>query len=77
MRRVISKFIQLMKKIIIEFNFYNRYKKFKKVLNMIIENEIIYVSDNLGYLYAFHYKKQNLIWAKNYKVPFRSNIKSI
>ncbi len=63
-------------KIIIEFNFYhNRYKKFKKVLNMIIENEIIYVADNLGYLYAFHYKKNKILWAKNYKVPFRSNIK--
>ena len=44
-------------------------------MNTIIENEIIYVSDNLGYLYSFNIKTNNLIWAKNYKVPFRSNLK--
>ena len=40
-------------KIIQEFNFYKKkYKKIKKNLNLILENNIIYVSDNLGYLYA-------------------------
>ena len=64
------------KKIILKFNFYKKkYKKIKKNLNTIIENEIIYVSDNLGYLYSFNIKTNNLIWAKNYKVPFRSNLK--
>ena len=60
----------------IKFNFYK--KKFKnkaKILYKIIENNIIYVSDNLGYLYAYNYIDNNLLWAKNYKIPFRSNLK--
>ena len=42
---------------------------------MIIQNDVIYVSDNLGYLYSYDYIKDKVIWAKNYKVPFRSNLK--
>ena len=42
---------------------------------MIVENNVIYVSDNLGYLYAYNYNKQKILWAKNYKIPFRSNLK--
>ena len=61
-----------------KFNFYKKkFKKIKKVLNLIVENNIIYVSDNIGYLYAYDYKKNKIIWAKNYKVPFRSNLKII
>ena len=64
------------KKIIYKFNFYKKkYKKIKKKLNLIIEKDIIYVSDNIGYLYAFNYKYNKLVWAKNYKIPFRSNLK--
>ena len=61
-----------------KFNFYKRkYKKIEKQLNLVLKNETIFVSDNLGYLYAYDYKKEKIIWAKNYKVPFRSNIKII
>ena len=64
------------KKTIYKFNFYKKkYKKIKKKLNLIIENDIIYVSDNIGYLYSFNYKQNKLVWAKNYKIPFRSNLK--
>ena len=42
---------------------------------MIVENNIIYTSDNFGYLYAYNYQTKNLLWAKNYKVPFSSNLK--
>ena len=64
------------KKTIYKFNFYKKkYKKIKKKLNLIIENDIIYASDNIGYLYAFNYKNNKLVWAKNYKIPFRSNLK--
>ena len=62
--------------IILKYNFYK--KKFKKIikkLNLIVEDNIIYVSDNLGYLYAFDIKKNKILWAKNYKIPFRSNLK--
>ena len=64
------------KKTIYKFNFYKKkYKKIKKKLNLIIEDDIIYVSDNIGYLYSFNYKLNKLVWAKNYKIPFRSNLK--
>ncbi len=63
-------------KIISKFNFYkNRFKNIKKKINFILENGIVYVSDNLGYLYAIDYNKTKVLWAKNYKIPFRSNLK--
>ena len=62
--------------IIYEYNFYkNKFKGFKKNLYLIIEGNIIYVADNIGYFYALDYKKEKLLWAKNFKVPFRSNLK--
>ena len=62
--------------IIFKYNFYNKkFKKNQKILNIIIENNIIYVGDNLGYLYAVNYISGKLLWAKNYKIPFRSNLK--
>ena len=64
------------KKIISKFNFYKKkYKKIDKILNIIADKNIIYVSDNIGYLYAFNFEKDKLLWAKNYKIPFRSNLK--
>ena len=64
------------KKIIFKYNFYKKkFKKIKKDLNVVIEKNIIYTSDNLGYLYALNYKNKKLLWAKNFKIPFRSNIK--
>ncbi len=60
------------------FNFYKKkFKNIKKKLNIIVEDKIIYVSDNLGYLYAYNYSKDEVLWAKNYKVPFQSNLKII
>ena len=65
-------------KIILKFNFYkNKFKKLKKSINIFIENNILYVSDNLGYLYAINYNEGKLLWAKNFKIPFRSNIKIV
>ena len=64
------------KKKIWEFNFYKKkFKKYKKRLFIVLDNQKIYVSDNLGYLYALDYKKQEIIWAKNFGIPFRSNVK--
>jgi outer membrane protein assembly factor BamB len=61
---------------IFKYNFYKKqYKKINKVLNLIIENNILYISDNIGFLYAYNFKKNKIIWAKNYKIPFRSNFK--
>ena len=59
-----------------KFNFYkNRFKKINKKLNIIVENKVIYVSDNIGFIYAIDYQKDKLLWAKDYKIPFRSNLK--
>ena len=64
------------KELISKFNFYkNKYKKIEKKLDIIIQNDMVYISDNLGYIYAFNYKKNILDWAKYYKIPFRSNLK--
>tara|TARA_Y200000002_G_scaffold377996_1_gene384532 strand:+ start:1990 stop:3312 length:1323 start_codon:yes stop_codon:yes gene_type:complete len=64
------------KKILLKFNFYKKkFKKNKKSLNIITENNIIYVADNLGYFYALDILNNKLIWAKNHKIPFRSNLK--
>ena len=69
-------FSKIENKILHKFNFYQKkYKKLKKYLNLIIENNIVYVSDNIGYLYAYDYKTNKVLWAKNYKIPFRSNLK--
>ena len=63
-------------RIITKYNFYkNKFKNIKKKLNLIIENNIIYVSDNIGYLYAYDIYNEKILWAKNLKIPFRSNLK--
>ena len=64
------------KKILHVYNFYRKkFKNINKQLNFTIDNYILYVSDNIGYIYALDYKNNKLLWAKNYKVPFRSNLK--
>ncbi len=63
-------------RVVSKFNFYKKkFKNIKKKLNFIIENNIVYVSDNLGFLYALNYQQNKLIWAKNLKIPFNSNLK--
>ena len=63
-------------KVISKFNFYKKkFRRIEKNLNLAVEEEIIFVSDNLGYLYAYNYQIGKILWAKNFKSPFRSNIK--
>ena len=63
-------------KIISKYNFYKKkYKNIKKSLNLIIDQNIIYTSDNIGYIYAYDYVSNKILWAKNFKIPFRSNVK--
>ena len=63
---------------IFKYNFYRKkYKNIKKNLNLIIEKNIIFVSDNIGYLYAYDYELNKILWAKNYRSPFRSNLKIV
>ena len=35
------------------------------------------MADNLGYLYAINFKDGSLVWAQNYGIPFRSNVKFV
>ncbi len=59
-----------------KFNFYKgKYKKIDKFLNLIIQNDIVYISDNIGFLYSYDLKENRILWAKKNKVPFRSNLK--
>ena len=63
-------------KIIAKLNFYKKkYKKVKKNLNIVVNNSIIYTSDNLGFIYAYDYNNKKVLWAKNNKIPFQSNLK--
>ena len=63
-------------KIINKFNFYKKnFKKIIKEINFVIDNNIIYISDNIGFIYSYDFKTNNVLWAKNYKIPFRSNMK--
>ncbi len=64
------------KNIDLKYNFYKKqFKKKEKIIKIALENKIIYAADNLGYLYAIDIQTGGLIWAQNFKVPFRSNIK--
>ena len=65
-------------KVLNKFNFYKKkFKKIKKKLNLILRGDIIYVTDNIGFVYAFDFINNKVIWAKNNKIPFRSNLKII
>ena len=64
------------KKKLLEYNFYkNKFKNYKKEIFLIIKNNVLYAADNLGYIYAINIDSNNLLWAKNFGIPFRSNLK--
>ena len=64
------------KKILHKYNFYKKkFKNINKKLNIVLFGENLYVSDNIGFLYAYDYKLNKIVWAKKFPVPFRSNIK--
>ncbi|MBL6857263.1 MAG: PQQ-like beta-propeller repeat protein [Pelagibacteraceae bacterium] len=61
---------------VLEYNFYQKnFKKFRKKLNFIVNENILYVADNIGYLYSINLDNFSIVWAKNYGIPFRSNLK--
>jgi outer membrane protein assembly factor BamB len=67
--------LKLNKKIF-EYNFYKKnFKKFNKEVSFIVNDNVLYAADNLGYIYAFNLDNYSMIWAKNYGIPFRSNLK--
>ncbi len=65
-------------KLIYKFNFYKKkYKKINKNIKLIIKGDHLIAADNFGYIYSIDYKNNKLNWAKNFLVPFRSNLKII
>ena len=67
-----------LKKKVFEYDFYkNKFKNFEKKIYLTVSNKILYAADNIGYVYAIDLINQNIIWAKNYGIPFRSNIKIV
>ncbi len=63
---------------VFEYYFYKtKFKKYKKKINIAAHNDVIYAADNLGYVYAIKINSGKLIWAKNFGIPFRSNIKVV
>ena len=57
-------------------NIYKKaYKKIYKNLVFSIYENNIYVADNIGFVYSINLTDGNLIWIRNYQIPFRSNIK--
>ena len=68
----------IQKKKIFQYNFYKKkFKRYKKETNITLNDGVIFVSDNLGYIYAIRINSGKLIWAKHFGIPFRSNIKII
>ena len=64
--------------IIFKYNFYKKkFKKLKKEIKLIVKKDIIIAVDNFGYAYSINYKKNKIVWAKNFLIPFRSNLKII
>ena len=61
-----------------KYNFYKKkFKNIKKKLYITVDKDTVYVADNIGYLYAYDFLNKKIKWAKDYKIPFRSNIKII
>ena len=61
---------------IFRYNFYKKkYKKINKKLNIIVKSNIIYIADNVGFVYALNYKTSQVVWAKKIGIPLRSNLK--
>ena len=59
-----------------KFNFYKkRYSKMPIKINLKVSNENLVASDSFGYIYSLNIDTGKLNWAKNYDIPFRSNMK--
>ena len=62
-------------KVIQKFNFYKKkYKDINKVLNFVVEENIIFIADNIGYLYAYDFKKI-IFYGQKFQNTFSSNLK--
>mgnify|MGYP006089031817 CR=1 FL=1 len=59
-----------------KLNIYKKiYKKIYKNLTLTVYENVLYVNDNVGFIYAVNLKSGELKWIKNHKVPLKSKIK--
>jgi len=57
-------------------NIYTKvYKRIYKNLTFSLYNNKIYISDNIGFIYAMNSEDGNLVWIKNHSIPLKSRIK--
>ena len=57
-------------------NIYKKfYKKIYKNLSFSINNETVYISDNIGFIYALDFNSGKINWIKNQGIPLKSDIK--
>ncbi len=57
-------------------NIYKKlYKKIYKNLSIIAYNKVLYISDNIGFVYAISLDNGEILWIKNFEIPFKSKIK--
>ena len=57
-------------------NIYKKiYKKMHKRLSLAIYENKIFVSDNIGFIYALNIDNGKLLWIKNHGIPFKSRLK--
>ena len=61
--------------LVYKYNFYKKKIRAKKEIRLIIKDDYIIAADNFGYVYSINKKKNKLNWAKNFLIPFRSNLK--
>ena len=63
-------------RIIWKQNIYKKaYKKINKNIFFSIYKNIIYVADNIGFVYSIDSKDGKILWIRNYEVPIKSSIK--
>ena len=57
-------------------NIYKKiYKKLYKNLTFALYEDKVFVADNIGFIYVINYENGELIWKKNFGIPFKSNIR--
>ena len=57
-------------------NIYKKlYKNIYKNLSFSIFQDVIYIADNIGFVYAISFTSGELIWLKNHGIPIKSKIK--
>ena len=57
-------------------NIYKKiYKKLYKNLTFALYEDNIYVADNIGFIYLVNFTTGEVVWKKNFGIPFKSRIK--